>query len=780
VGLASIAYTEIIRAKQGKLPMRYVGQGPFYRWSLKVAAATLVILAFGAQARAPGPSATDSQPRISEQDADTAIARLKDLADGAEQWIRAFPSSHLQMEPVLEQCDYDREKIFEWVRSETRWVPYQGALRGAWGVLMDRRGNSLDRSLLLSNLLLAAGYETRLARAQLSPAAARALLEAHSGATGKSSNAASAAQANEKARRQQQEVAAQASDLAALAGLTGNAGSGQQTEAFLSDLSDHWWVQVKEGNTWQDLDPMAPDGEPIAGGGQPSIVSLDKLPDDIHHRLEIKLVIERWEAGKLVEEVPLRHEFAVDEIPTPAYFQAGFAPFSEEWASRDDADDGLSPVEIADSAGFWRPYLKLNGKLVPGEWFDDSGRLKAPMKLASAKKLSTANIALSTLGSQPAAEAPPTFLTAAWFEFVTTDPGKRGERERREIFDLLGQYRTSAGIPGQLALSLPEVRDRGLALLGQSSGLVLNSTPHPEAVDQFAFDVFVRNKNVFIALVYLAAGREDKRVPIAMGRADFRPIDLITMAALRDLWSRHVDYVYIDRINLISSHLVRPIEGDGEATKFASDIVINRIGVTPGAPLDNRLVRLEQGVLDTLVETRFSGEEESINTFRHFQSRAKDASDWITIKGDAVATNLPNGFTAGEIGRLEASARNGHVLVVSPKAFEMGGRQYASWWQIDPADGTTLGRGYRGWGTEMTETLETETVATRETAPVAQQAGKNNACKMLDAAVGVTVDLAAEWAAAEANARAAGRGALIDKIKAADPGIYDDLPPWCR
>ena len=21
---------------------------------------------------------------------------------------------------------------------------------------------------------------------------------------------------------------------------------------------------------------------------------------------------------------------------------------------------------------------------------------------------------------------------------------------------------------------------------------------------------------------------------------------------------------------------------------------------------------------------------------------------------------------------------------------------------------------------------------------------------------------------------------MIDKIKAADPGIYDDLPPWCR
>jgi hypothetical protein len=41
-------------------------------------------------------------------------------------------------------------------------------LRGAAGVLMDRMGNSLDRSLLLGDLLRSAGYDVRLAHTSLS------------------------------------------------------------------------------------------------------------------------------------------------------------------------------------------------------------------------------------------------------------------------------------------------------------------------------------------------------------------------------------------------------------------------------------------------------------------------------------------------------------------------------------------------------------------------------------------------------------------------------------
>ena len=52
--------------------------------------------------------------------------------------------------------------LIRWVRNETRWVPYAGALKGARGTLLARQGNLLDRNLLLAALLEAGGREVRL------------------------------------------------------------------------------------------------------------------------------------------------------------------------------------------------------------------------------------------------------------------------------------------------------------------------------------------------------------------------------------------------------------------------------------------------------------------------------------------------------------------------------------------------------------------------------------------------------------------------------------------
>jgi transglutaminase-like putative cysteine protease len=73
---------------------------------------------------------------------------------------------------VAAKVGNDPVKLFEWVRENTFFVPYRGVLRGPSGVLMDRVGNSLDRSLLLADLLRVSGQEVRLAHARLSSAQA--------------------------------------------------------------------------------------------------------------------------------------------------------------------------------------------------------------------------------------------------------------------------------------------------------------------------------------------------------------------------------------------------------------------------------------------------------------------------------------------------------------------------------------------------------------------------------------------------------------------------------
>src|SRR6185312_14039863 len=63
-----------------------------------------------------------------------------------------------------------------WVRDRTMWLPYQGELRGPVGVLLDRGGSSLDRALLLAELLRLSGQTVRLAHAMLPADRASALL----------------------------------------------------------------------------------------------------------------------------------------------------------------------------------------------------------------------------------------------------------------------------------------------------------------------------------------------------------------------------------------------------------------------------------------------------------------------------------------------------------------------------------------------------------------------------------------------------------------------------
>ena len=209
------------------------------------------------------------EAQLSEQEANAAIDSLKELADGVERWVRHYPSSHLEFDFVLEQCDYETEKIFEWVKGQTRWVPYTGALRGAYGVLMDRRGNSLDRSLLLASLLLEAGFDARLAHSELNRDRSATLLALQTGKSGVHAPGAADSPGQRERAANQAKVADQTRELAKLAGFASASSATDHTEQHLADIADHWWVQVSDGFGWRDLDPMTADGTALASGEQP-------------------------------------------------------------------------------------------------------------------------------------------------------------------------------------------------------------------------------------------------------------------------------------------------------------------------------------------------------------------------------------------------------------------------------------------------------------------------------------------------------------------------------
>jgi hypothetical protein len=242
---------------------------------------------------------------------------------------------------IIRVVGKDRAALVEWVRNQTYWVPYRGALRGSTGVLMDRLGNSLDRSLLLAELLTLAGHTVRLAQGNLSDQAAREVLQrlrpvpANPVPVSAPDEAVVQRQAKQFGvdlqttragmQREQQAFAAMKKDLAGrvaaqtpflVSQLGPRSATSDATAVSVGALRDHWWVQVRDNAQWMDLDPMSPASGAVAGTVVAArTVAFDRprgeipLPSDQVHEVTLRVVVEQWKQGKVVEKTPLAHTF---------------------------------------------------------------------------------------------------------------------------------------------------------------------------------------------------------------------------------------------------------------------------------------------------------------------------------------------------------------------------------------------------------------------------------------------------------------------------------------
>ena len=100
-------------------------------------------------------------PRIAGLEADTAALSAIE-----------YDSAGVSVGALSAQLDGARG-AFEWVRDNTTLDPYVGVLRGARGTLFTRGGNTLDRALLLGELVGARGSDWTIATGDLTDDAAR-------------------------------------------------------------------------------------------------------------------------------------------------------------------------------------------------------------------------------------------------------------------------------------------------------------------------------------------------------------------------------------------------------------------------------------------------------------------------------------------------------------------------------------------------------------------------------------------------------------------------------
>lgn len=374
---------------------------------------------------------------------------LERAASSLENVFRALEEASAQLLPatvgdvpgVVASVGKDPAQLLDWVRSNTRLVPYRGVLRDGRGVLLDGLGNSLDRALLLHQMLTAAGMESRLANSTLEASEAEKLMDLSRRnveepplgpemealdelARAYGLNPARAHDILERLTAQRRKlsddlgrrVEEQTVALERLLDVPSGgrdlvdpaATQAMERKAAVETLRDHWWVQVPTSSGWLDLDPTVDPGAPAgarrAAGRTIAANRLDETLRDEVHEIVVEVVIERWTKGELSEAVvlsqPLRPFAFIGER-----ISIHHAPL--EWPEDLKLLSSQEPAEVLRGAALaqheWMPVLAVGSQRATQATFTDSGAVQKPKKLPAWVKASLAAAKLTSAVEEGAA-----------------------------------------------------------------------------------------------------------------------------------------------------------------------------------------------------------------------------------------------------------------------------------------------------------------------------------------------------------------------------------------
>lgn len=645
------------------------------------------------------PSPLTPQQRLAALDIGLKSLEDADREALRDRWDPAYLAGRFNPDP---------QGIYDWVRQNTIWVPYRGVLRGPAGVLMDRLGNSLDRSLLLADLLKRTGRTVRLARGELSRDAAltqlaRRLTETAAAADQEEQAAGDlASDISDLSREYQVDPAAvtgsllQPAEALASAFVELDRRSSEQTarllaavprpdvpaewtarfESALRAIQDHWWVQVHEGDQWLDLDLFhdhARFGTAVAAAAE--TLELENVPADLHHDVVIRVVTARQRPGSTTRRQVLEHTLRpLDVLGQPVTVQ--FLP--TRWPPQTPETPAALRAAFLQQED-WAAAVAVGDKVVIEAAFDVRG-----------DRQSTSG-GFGALGSGAASvfgqAQQPTQLTGTWLEFELRRPGEAPRTVRREVFDFTDGGGAPLGEEARLA--------RSLALMGRTEILAFGWEFAPDYVSHLAIRSLVENRPTLEAAAAAAdpARMSADTVPPRVAP----PVSPLFMVALaRFEWSRVGRFVFNDRINVIARHTVLVAEGAGISARSVTDIVANEVGVALDAP-DGFAVRLEQGVTDTNAEALLGfGKPLAGNTADAYAN----AAGWTTLKstGDAESIQLE----ASAKRHLTADLEAGRLIVAPRTPLSGAAGTFTGWWRVDPATGDTLGIAGNGRGQAVT------------------------------------------------------------------------------
>jgi|GEM_PF-2043889 len=689
-----------------------------------------------AKAKAPekeiSPSgAMPTTTELSQEEIHRAMIELDEMSDTLKRQADAIPRDTFDPQALIGKIGKDPERLFEWVRDYTNLVPYRGSLRGAVGVLMDRIGNSIDRSILLATLLESAGYKARLAHATLTEnlvqdmrskarpiPAGRMQSDLRPDESERSGLEGAAerlridladirrdAELIDRSRREATEEGTRriavykALLLESLRDLPAKAKAehDQATAAF----RDHWWVQMEQsGGSWIDLDPALPDSRlGVALSAADQTWTLDDLPNSLFHEVRLRVIIERSSASQMAKETVLDQGFIPARLQGVDIAVIHIPVNHTENFPRIDGEEARGWLqETAFKEKEWLPVLVIDKEAVAQASFTVSGTVnKQPGRKEGPSGLGGAARGILDAfggGSETRASDAESVLTAEWLEYEIREPGRPPKSVRRELFDLVGPARRAAGKITKLEVSDAVRRERGLSFLGNVEIMFQVSATSEDFAQWHITQHLIEQMRVLKAR--LEAGDQQSAETIRFAFASLlgsARAPALVWALLRRELNDRVAHVYVDSVNIVNvrSGLVS-VPPDDMFVQEAFDIVTNQIAIAAQAAGLAAEARMTQGVADTVAEGFvFGGLAPERWAEDVFAVGANFGSAWRLVRSLADSAWIRNVATPDALARIQGDLEAGCAVVVPEKPILVAGRQRLGWWRLNLLDGEALG-----------------------------------------------------------------------------------------
>ncbi len=626
--------------------------------------------------------------------------------------------AQFDIQALQQKIGTEPDLLAHWVRTQTRWLPYIGALKGPHGTLMARQGNLLDRSLLLAALLEASGKETRIGHFNATPEQRKLLRKAAGDQqTGGLAAFQPSALAAENTLAEFQKQSGLAKDDASTVllrrdseekrlelALTDTLTQHQQAlneliadkvtpitrDLWTNALDRYYFVQYRETTSapWKDAH-LLPAG--IDTKGSLGVFAPDEIPKSLLHRVDIKVVVTQKQGDDLVEKLAA-HESIVTATTGASPLRIQFSPTNlndpEAMIREIQESESLGPfLKRLEASRGWLPVIRLGEEsIADAQVIDQIGNLAPYSSIGTSGGAGTLGTALEILeknlgdgkNNDTAKRLEQVRLD---FEISGPAPGKF-----RVISRPIYQRPADAGAN----LTREQLLARSLALCSRIELLLLGAHVSPD------FAVTQRSQaKLGIRLVsdYIAAKTKDSgslsefdaptMVKIAK-KLDRFPTKLFQTAQLR----RSADS-FLAQPNILSfwSRIAPSGEQNLEASS-SIDFIENAVESINTAALEAFQDRLAAGLRDSVVETVTApGVDRSSAVSTSALFVADNRQGWLVI--DQANANVVDALKLPAIAhKAIEDDLDGNFLVVLRPASNDG---MIAWWRIHRQSGESLG-----------------------------------------------------------------------------------------